>query len=91
MKYRPSSTWNVSGLTNRQREHYEIAKSFTRAFTASEYRDRYLSAYPDRVEGSIMPRDHAVNNNQRLKDRYPLFLEKLGHGEYRFIGLVDPH
>src|SRR5262249_34001664 len=50
------------GMTPREREHHDVAKSFgTRQFSRSEFIDRYSHRYPDRKLRSIIPSDYCVD------------------------------
>jgi hypothetical protein len=88
MSFNHSQHGLPAGLTDVQREHYEIARSFQGKFATKEFRELYQERFPERPTGSILPADFAHNNNQVAKDRYPWFLERAGRGVYRFVGLI---
>lgn len=78
-------------------EHYSVAKSLAGSrFTRSQFITRYLTLFPNRPTGSIIPSDYCVNHvNQRKRGRHRRrFLRKrkrvgLGTKEnfvYEFVG-----
>lgn len=80
---------SLEQLTPLQLEHFEVARSFGKTFTFSEFVERYRMLFPERTTGSIIPNDYAFNNGNDLsyREKYPWFLEKVGRGQFRFIGL----
>lgn len=84
-----SKEFTIDRLTGRNLEHYEVAKTFEAEFTLSDFKDKYLSKYPSREPGSILPTDYAWNNDQRAKDEYPSFLEICDRAKYKFVGLEE--
>lgn len=78
-------------MTEREREHYEIATRFgIREFTLSEFKNLYRQEYPKRPLGSMLPADYCVIGPGRPRhsigtEEYPKFLRKLGRARYQFI------
>jgi hypothetical protein len=70
-------------------EHLEVARELDterhgRAFSAREFKERYLQRYPTRAPGSIMPAGYSVPSSP--SDRhYPKFLRE-ANGGYVFTG-----
>jgi 5-methylcytosine-specific restriction protein A len=83
--------FSESGLTKVQMEHYLVSKSFSEAFSADDFRNMYLKRYPSRNPTSILPSDFAFNNEQKARDDFPSFLEKLDTATYRFVDLEEGH
>lgn len=80
---------NVPQLSERAREHFEVARQFEADFTSREFKDAYVKAFPGRAVGSIIPTDFAFNSDQYDKERRPSFLEVLEEGRLRYVGLEE--
>ncbi|MDB6176590.1 hypothetical protein PAF17_03620 [Paracoccus sp. Z330] len=80
----------LADLTPVQLAHYDVALSFGREFSRSEYFSRYKQIYPDlNAEGTILPTDFCWNNEQKAKCDFPSFMEIVDRGVYRFVGLQE--
>jgi endonuclease-3 len=76
------------GMTKREQEHHEIARTFGvgRTFTRSEFMNLYRREYPDREPGAMLPSDYCVNLSAKGTEDYPKFLRWLGRGRYELLG-----
>ena len=83
--------FSVNDLSDVQHEHYLVGQTFSNTFNAEQFRAKYLEIYPSRNPTSILPSDFAYNNNQKAKESYPSFLERLDRATYRYIGLNVGH
>ena len=79
--------WTVDELSQVQREHYDVSRSFEGHFARAQFDERYRKMFPERNPNSILPSDFSHNNTQRAKGLYPSFLETVGDSVYSFIGL----
>ena len=70
----------------RHKEHYEIADSFGgRAFSRSEFKQRYQAAYPTRPPGSMIPSDFCVDLHPKGAETFPKFLRQPRRGWYQML------
>ena len=70
----------------RHKEHYEIADSFGgRAFSRSEFKQRYQAAYPTRAPGSMIPSDFCVDLHAKGAETFPKFLRQPRRGWYQML------
>ena len=83
--------WTIGELSQVQREHYDVSRSFESHFARAQFDERYREMFPQRNPSSILPSDFSHNNTQRAKVLYPSFLETVGDSVYRFIGLEPSH
>jgi hypothetical protein len=78
---------SVGDFNERDREHFEVAKSFDGPFNRADFAERYSRLYPSRKDGSIIPSDYCFNKENKGNGLYPRFLRALRRGEYQFVGL----
>ena len=74
-------------LNPRDREHFEVAKSLPGTFNSAQFRQQYLTLYPRRRPGSIIPSDYCFNKENKGNQGYPRFLLWKGGHDYAFVGL----
>jgi len=79
--------WTEEDLGGIHLEHYVVAKSMDGDFSVANFHARYRQMFPSRNRGSFLVSDYAYNNNQKAKNQFPSFLERVEKARYRFIGL----
>jgi hypothetical protein len=75
------------GMTQREFEHYDIARQFTVPFTRTEFSRLYRQRYPNRKPNSIMPYEFCGNRAIPTATNGPKFMQRLALGRYQFTDL----
>lgn len=87
MKQPNSQYRQPANLPPVHREHYDVAKSLSGPFEASQFRSQYRRMFPGRAPGSIMPSDYCFNRENRGNPLHPRFLLWNGEFSYSFVDL----
>jgi hypothetical protein len=72
-----ASTYKREPQTARHREHFNVAASFGRPFTAAEFNQEYRKRHPNRPASSILPADFSLPSSPSARN-LPKFLRRHG-------------